>query len=489
MNLRSSCCPLIFLLLPVTCLAQGGPEVLTQGSIVTGQCTNSGDPGCVLPNLFGNQGLTLPFNQGFTHYAHFASSAQATLNTTLSTAIATQLVSLPFVSPASGYTYRYDRATGAFVRTSSSFGPIYTERATTIGRGKFTFGVNYQAFNFSSLDGISLKDLPVVYGHEPNTQPPNFTRGNYEADVISTGNNINLSMNQTVLYGTVGLTDRLDVSVSIPFVTVSMAATANASIQRISGLSVSVPQVNNGVPFNPHQFDTSGGTTKTYVSNGSSGGIGDITVRIKGNLFRNDNWGLSAAVDIRSPTGDARSYTGAGAAGFKPFIILSGTKGRWTPHLNLGYQWNGSSILASNVTGSVFGENSSGQTTITNGPVNKASLPNLFFYSLGTDVGVSSRLTLVFDYLGQEIFNAPRVMQSTQTYKPFDTSIQNSYSTTLPTVTGVKQTMALNNGSVGAKINLGGRVLLTANMLFRLNSAGLRQNVTPLLALSYAFGN
>jgi hypothetical protein len=57
-------------------------------------------------------------------YAHFIGPAQATINQTLSTAIATQLAILPIISPASGFTYKYDSAACAFVRSTTSFGPI-----------------------------------------------------------------------------------------------------------------------------------------------------------------------------------------------------------------------------------------------------------------------------------------------------------------------------------------------------------------------------
>ncbi len=135
--------------------AQGGPQPLVQGTIVTGHCQgHASEPGCVLPNLFGPGGLSLFNNPVFPHYAHFIGSAQTTLNQTLGTAIATQLAILPIVSPASGFTYKYDPSAGAFERSTTTFGPIYTERAETIGEGKFYFGISYQRFRFDKLDGI-----------------------------------------------------------------------------------------------------------------------------------------------------------------------------------------------------------------------------------------------------------------------------------------------------------------------------------------------
>src|SRR5215813_964105 len=128
---------LIFLVVGTVCYGQSTTSPLSPGDTVTGKCLNKEtEPGCVLPNLFGPQGLSLYPVSSFPHYAHFIGSAQTIINQTVSSAIATQLAVLPIISPASGFTYNYDKETGAFVRTTTSFGPVYAERAETIGRGK-----------------------------------------------------------------------------------------------------------------------------------------------------------------------------------------------------------------------------------------------------------------------------------------------------------------------------------------------------------------
>ncbi len=462
--------------------AQSGPQPLKLGDTVTGQCEgHANEPGCVLPNLFGPQGLTLFNNPAFTHFAHFVGSAQETLNQTLSTAIATQLAILPVISPASGFTYKYDSASGAFVRTTTSLGPVYTERAETIGRGKVSFGVSYQRFRFQNLDGIDLHKVNAVFTHVPDTGP-NGTSPVYEADVISTVNNIDLKMDQTVLYGTVGITDHLDISVAVPIVDVRMAASSNASIIRVSGTTF--------VPFpgspgiNPHEFDASGSLNHVYTANGSANGIGDVTIRAKANVYSNDNLGVALGLDIRTPSGSAREYLGSGAWGLKPFVAVSGRR-RFSPHVNLGFGWNGESILAGNITGTTISEDASGVTTIQNGPATKHNLPKQFSYAAGADAGVTKRLTLSFDYLGEVLINAPRTFNSSFTTQniPGGTG-----ALTLPTISGGQDTIGLNNGAVGLKYNLFGKLLIIGDLLFRLDNRGLRQNVTPLIALSYNFG-
>src|SRR5690348_3458121 len=55
-------------------------------------------------------------------------------------AVASQLSLLPTASPASGITLRFDPAAGVPVRTTESLGPILSERAETIGKGKLFLG-------------------------------------------------------------------------------------------------------------------------------------------------------------------------------------------------------------------------------------------------------------------------------------------------------------------------------------------------------------
>jgi hypothetical protein len=460
------------------------PQPLKPGDPVTGQCqTRVGEPGCALPNLYGSAGLTLFPSAAFTHYAHFVGSAQTTLNQTLSTAIATQLAVLPIISPSSGFTYKYDSETGTFARTTTSFGPIYAERAETVGRGRFAFGMSYQRFRFSKIDGVDLHNVPAVFRHLANTGPGNVPEP-YEADVIQTSNNINLNIDSTTLYGTAGLTNRIDVSVAVPIVSVRMGINANAAIVRVSGPTFTIPGV--GTVPNPHQFTADPTSlTHSFGSNGSATGLGDVTFRIKGNVWSGRSVAMSLAMDVRTPTGDPWSLLGSGAAGIKPFVVVSAVGRRFSPHINAGYQWNGSSILAGDITGATISENSSDAAVIQNGPALHHRLPSQVFYTLGADIGATKDLTIAFDYLGQELLNTPRVFQDHITT---DNIPGGTGSLVLPTISGGRDSVALSSGSIGMKYNLFGKFLLTGNILFRLDNKGLRQDVLPVVALSYALG-
>src|SRR5947209_5994101 len=113
----------------------------------TSHCTGQAGLACVLPNLYGPFGLVLP---NPSHTAHFNSEFQSDFSA-LNAAIATQLTLLPLASPASGFIYKYNPATGVYERSVESFGPVLTERAETIGRHRFYFGATFQRFRFDKL--------------------------------------------------------------------------------------------------------------------------------------------------------------------------------------------------------------------------------------------------------------------------------------------------------------------------------------------------
>jgi hypothetical protein len=113
-------------------------------------------------------------------------------------------------------------------RSAQSFGPILAERAETIGKDKFFFGIATQFFRFNSLDGMDLRRMPAVFQHQP-TDNPRF--GN---DFITTENFLDLQVGQYTGYFTYGLTDRIDLSVAVPLVSTTFNVTSKATIQRVS---------------------------------------------------------------------------------------------------------------------------------------------------------------------------------------------------------------------------------------------------------------
>src|ERR1041385_851614 len=130
----------------VMCTLLGGASTAAAGS----------DLADLVPNLFGKGGILLaPPQAGFNHAPHFAASSEAQL-TVINDGLRGQLSNIPLPSPAAGFTFTFDPTLGAFTRTTDSFGPIYSQRADTTGRGKLTFGFSYSRFTFDKLDGKDL---------------------------------------------------------------------------------------------------------------------------------------------------------------------------------------------------------------------------------------------------------------------------------------------------------------------------------------------
>jgi len=220
-----------------------------------------------------------------------------------------------------------------------------------------------------------------------------------------------------------------------------------------------------GTSSNPlvHYYDESGaiGDQRQYSASGTATGLGDVLLRLKGTAVKSGATAVGVLLDVRFPTGDEENLLGSGAWGVKPILAMSWGLGRVSPHLNVGYQWNGKSILAGDVETKT-----------------KKDLPDQLFYAGGLDIGVTKGLTLVFDVLGQRVSDAPRLVETT---------FNAANGSTFPQVGFETGSFNVIDGSIGLKLNVVGQLLLDANVLIKLNNAGLRDNVSPLVAFEYSF--
>lgn len=406
----------------------------------------------LIPTLYGPEGLKVDsaarLPSGETHSAHFNSAFQAEF-TQFNIALASQLAAVPLPSPASGFTYSMDPGLGVWKRSTQSFGPIFAERAETIGRGKLSMGFNYQSFAFDTLEGLSLDALPAVFTHD-NPAPGG------RADVVATTNSIDVAVQRFTALFTYGVADRLDLSVAVPLVGVDLTVASDARIDRI-GTSASPATHFYDDPEAPGGF----GSQRRFSRSGSASGIGDVLARLKGTVLKAGHAGLALGADVRFPTGDEEDLLGSGAWGAKPFLALSFAWGKAAPHLNLGYEWNGKSVLAGDV---VTGE--------------KKRLPDQILYAAGVDVGLDEKLTVAFDVVGRRVIDSPRLRS--RTFTALDGR------TTLPDIHFVRGSFNVTDAAVGLKFNLVGKLLLDMNVLVNLDRAGLRDRVTPLFGLEYS---
>ncbi len=407
-------------------------------------------------DVYGPNGLVLNSDDvqldGMTHAAHFNSAFQSDFRL-VNIALTSQLAGIPLPSPASGFTYKFDSSTGTFVRSTSSFGPILSDRAETIGRGRVAFGFTSQFFSFDHLDGVPLTDIPAVFRHDA------FETGGGRTDVVSTANTIQASVNQFAGALTYGITDRVDVSLAVPLVSTHLSLLSNAQIFRLgTGSAVQVHYFRDDLAIGGY------GSTHQYFIEGSESGIGDLFIRSKATLLREGTRALATGVDVRLPTGDEQNLLGAGALGVRPFAAFSASYRAFAPHVNIAYQWNGRSVLAGDVHENV-----------------KAPLPDLFTYAAGGDLSLNNRFSIIVDVLGQRVLNSPRL----STYTLDASGAAGSAS--LPDIRFSTGSYWSTDGAVGFKANVAAKVLVAFNLRFNIVNNGLTDRIAPLLGVEWAF--
>ena len=106
-------------------------------------------------------------------------------------------------------------------------------------------------------------------------------------------------------------------------------------------------------------------------------------------------------------------------------------------------------------------------------------LPTLPCMPLGAVVAVHPRVTLALDVLGRYIIDSPRVRL--EEFHALDGR------SVFPNITFDTGSINELSSAVGLKINVAGRLLLNTNLLVRLNSDGLRDKISPLVGIEYAF--
>jgi Putative MetA-pathway of phenol degradation len=411
---------------------------------------------------FLREGITLaPPTAPFpSHAAHFIAedSPQFRAVQQFSAALANQLSSFPIASSAGGFTYRFDPALGIFTRSADSFGPIYAERADTIGKGKFNLGINYSHFTFDGIDDLSLRDgdVRLVFTHEDTNRDASNLQLFFEGDVITARLFLKIETDITAFVVSYGVSDRLDLGVAIPLVHVDLDAQTDATIQRIA-TGTAAPDI--------HRF-VNGGTSETFRQSGSASGVGDVVLRGKFQLLRGDRGGLSLAEDLRLPTGEERDLLGTGATQAKTFVIASLHLGSFSPHVNAGYTWSSSTD-------------------------DDTEIPDEISYTAGFDWAVSPRMTVAVDVLGRDFVDSRTVKVVDTTFQA-NTSNNPGAPATIVTATFPRLIAEQGDsnsllGSIGLKINPFGNFLLTVNGLFQLNDEGLQDDFAPLVAVDYSF--
>jgi hypothetical protein len=362
----------------------------------------------VLSFLLTNQAV------GTGDFVKDAQSAAVTRDT-ISRLLLIELTTLPLTSSSAGFTYRFNPVLGTVERASNSFAPFFAERSLTAGSAQISIGLTFQAASYKSLDGHDLRDgtfVTTANQFRDEAQP-------FDVEVLT----LALESRTATLYGNLGLTDRLDVGLALPMVSLSLEGS----------------RVNT---YRGSRFLQANAIATTR-------GLADLAVRSKVRLTEPSRTGVTAAVagEVRLPTGQKENLLGTGEPSFRLLAIGSAEPGRVALDFNGGFtigfvdQWE---------------------------------------YRIAASFSPSPRLTTVGELLGRRVSGVGTITEVRSAHPTF----QGVETLRLETIGAATNTLAV---VAGVKWNLAGTWLLNANTSWPLTDRGLRSGVVTRIGIDYAF--
>jgi hypothetical protein len=388
------------------------------------------------------------------HGNHFVPAAVASNGTVISfltNSIGSNVANVPVSATSGGTTFSFQG--GVPTRTSTSAGPIFGERAQTLGRGRVLVGLARTGVHFKTLRGVDLDHVRFTFTHANSDFPgcDSIAQGDcsllgvptLENETIDLNLALDINLTVTGFLLTYGIADRVDIGVALPLVSVSLAGTSDAQVNPFGP----PPAVHffGGTPENPI-------LTASRSIEGSSTGLGDIDARVKLNLRRADPLSVAILADVRFPTGSESNLLGSGAFAARGLAILSARFGNFSPHANVGYLYRGGSFETDAVLATA-----------------------------GFDHLLAPWATLAVDLISQlQVGESPLQV-------PGPVHIESPYRRTI-TPTVIPDTRDdIVDGSIGIKLTAAPGLTAVGNSEWSLNRGGLRPDVIWTAGLEYNF--
>ncbi len=386
-----------------------------------------------------------------THFIPSAVQSNGTLISFLESAIATNITNIPISATSSGRTYRF--VGGVPEATSTSPGPIFAERAQTLGRGRVLFGATVNAFDFKTVRGVKLSDVQLNFTHEnvdfegcdavAGADCSQYGVPNLENDFIALDLDMNVKVRSTLFVLTYGLFDWADIGVVLPLVSTSLRGTSTAQVVPFGG-----PDATHFFSGSPDNADLS---AQRFVD-GSATGLGDLAARLKLRIAQTSTTAFAVLADGRFATGSEEDLLGSGNTSVRGLGIVSAQFGNFSPHANVGYHYRSGEI-----------ENDAVLATI------------------GFDHVLAHWVTLAVDVISDF-----QVGES-QLAVPEPVTLEVPFRRTIAATNIPNRRDDIINGSFGFKFVTPSGLTIIANSLSPLNDGGLRASVAWTLGLEYNF--
>lgn len=389
------------------------------------------------------------------HGDHFVPSAvgvNATIISFLTNSIGSNVANVPVSASSGGETFRFEGATP--VHTAISAGPIYAERAQTLGSGRLFLSLSRTGLQYETLRGVPLDAVELTFTHANVDFPgcdaifagdcSRYGIPNFENEVIDFTLDLDVNVDVTAFALTYGVNDRIDLGVVVPFVKTSLRGTSEATIVPF-GASGSAPHFFAGTDADPVL------TASRFVE-GSSSGLGDVSARVKVNLREAAPVSLAILAEGRFPTGSEEDLRGSGAVALRGLGIVSARLGDFSPHANVGYQYRGRNLD-----------------------------PDVFLLTAGFDQLLSSWATLAADVISEFPVGTSEIPV------PGNAVLEEPFRRTIRTSSIPERRDDIVSASLGLKLTVPRAVTFVGNAAFPLNRGGMRPDVLWTFGAEYTF--
>jgi hypothetical protein len=340
--------------------------------------------------------------------------------------------------------------------------------AFTVGDGRLSLGIGYQATTFTTADDVDLRSSEI------NLYLPHRDTGGGVADRDMMRQVVSLRLNRKIASFalTYGVSDRTDFGVVVPFVQVAADARVTSHIVRTA----------TGTDEGVHAFDPIGLANRTlprYCSNLEAGfnpealechgsatarGFGDIVVRGRHRLVDGPG-GVAVGVDVMLPTGSRDEFIGLGAFRVRPNVTVSAPTGRFIPRARVDYTW------------------SEGELSPALGGVSR-DVPDEIGVGAGFDALFGSRTTLAVDVLARRIDGLPEIGTTTLEFPARPAS---SYvGVDALSVTGTRAVVQ-TTAAVGLRVSLPADVTGQMSVLMPVGRVGLQPGPMAVFSLTRGY--
>lgn len=356
---------------------------------------------------------------------------------------------VPATSTIPGVTYTFDFEATAPVRTAGSLGPVFLERAETVGRRRFVLGASYLFAELSNLDGRDANSELFFFndalGVDTETQHTVRVQNRFTFDEFA------IRLHAASLSATFGLSERWDLNLLVPLLhtELDVRATTQNFTRDLSDGSV-IADAPRRLSLRDDAF-----------------GVGDVLLRTKYHVGRVGSVDAAAGFTLRTPTGREDDFHGIGDWTLTPILVLSRGIGHHDLHANLGVEANADDPERSRAR-----------------------------YGIGATVQPIEQLALLLDVIGSsgvaddEFSQEGRALTGSRFDGPFQTGTATAQGPGVLSrvhFTSVIPRADVLDLALGVKVSPGGRFTAFVTAIVPLTPDGLRADVIPAGGVEYTF--